>query len=265
MYNNDIIIDQRIVDSKMNGGNAKMEVKNYIYVASCVFTREEPELSVKIQNYLKQRFQMPVIRCCVPNYKVSEFTADMPEWLQPRWKNTPHYKDFTENSTMVYICHNCSAIFQETMPEVKRLSLWELILNDTKFQFPDYSQEKATLQDCWRSFDNRSEQKAVRELLRKMNVDIVEQEDNYEKTQFCGASLYAPSPKRNLKLAPKRFVENAVEKFIPCTNEEQQKLMQEHCQKINTDKVIAYCHYCVKGLKLGGKQAKHLASLLFET
>ena len=41
--------------------------------------------------------------------------------------------------------------------------------------------------------------------------------------------------------------------------------MREHCKKIATDKVVAYCHYCVNGLKLGGKQAKHLASLLFDT
>jgi hypothetical protein len=242
-----------------------MDIKNYTYVAGCVFTKEEPELSAKIQDYLKQRFHIQIIRCCVPNYKIEEFTADMPEWLQPQWKSIPHYKDFTADSTMVYICHNCSAIFQETMPEVKRLSLWELIFSDTEFPFPDYSHEKMTLQDCWRSYDNRSEQDAVRTLLRKMNVDIVEQEENYEKTQFCGVSLYAPSPKRNLELAPKRYVENAEGKFIPRTNEEQQKLMWEHCKNITTDKVVAYCHYCVKGLKVGGKQAKHLASLLFDT
>lgn len=70
--------------------------------------------------------------------------------------------------------------------------------------------------------------------------------------------------KRNLKLAPKRFVENADGKFIPTTSEEQERLMREHCQNITTDKVVAYCHYCVKGLKIGGKQAKHLASLLFD-
>ncbi|WP_446897104.1 hypothetical protein ACSVC9_08725 [Clostridium sp. LBM24168] len=241
-----------------------MNVKNYIYVASCVFTREEPILSVKIQDYLKQRFNMQIIRCCVPNYKVEEFTADMPEWLQPRWKDIPDFKAFNADNRMVYVCHNCAAIFQETMPELKRISLWELILNDTKFSFPDYSHEKMTLQDCWRSYDNHSEQEAVRALLRKMNVDIVEQDENYEKTQFCGISLYAPSPKRNLNLAPKRFVEHARGKFIPHKKERQIELMQEHCRKITTDKVVAYCHYCVKGLNLGGKQAKHLASLLFD-
>lgn len=242
-----------------------MESKNYIYVASCVFTREEPDLSVKIQDYLMERFGMQIIRCCVPNYKLEEFAEAMPEGLQSSWRNIPDYINFSVNNTMVYVCHNCAAIFQETLPEVKRLSLWELILTDTEFPFPDYSHKKMTLQDCWRSYDNRSEQAAVRALLQKMNVDIVEQEENYEKTQFCGVTLYAPAPKRNLNLAPKRFLENAQGKFIPHTKEEQLKRMKEHCQKITTDEVITYCHYCTIGLNFGGKRARHLASLLFDT
>lgn len=240
------------------------EFKKFIYVASCVFTRENPLLSVKIQDYLKNRFDMDIIRCCVPKYKLEEFTCEMPEWLRDRWRNTPDFKEFGQDNTMIYVCHNCAAIFEETMPEVPRMSLWEFILKDSEFKFPDYGHKKMTIQDCWRSFDNRREQEAVRELLQKMNVDIVEQEQNYEKTQFCGTSLYAPSPKRNLKLAPKRFVENSKGKFEAHTVEEQKSIMISHCRNIKTEEVVAYCHYCVKGLKLGGKNARHIASLLFE-
>ena len=42
-------------------------------------------------------------------------------------------------------------------------------------------------------------------------------------------------------------------------------LMREYCAKISTEKVAAYCRYCVRGLKLGGKSAFHLAQLLFES
>lgn len=238
-----------------------MDMKKYIYVAGCVFTREEPELSVKIQDYLQQRFQMRIARCCTANYK--DFTPAMPEWLRQRWRELPDYADVTENDTMVYVCHNCAAIFQEAMPETGRLSLWDLIANDKEFPFPDRSGETIALQDCWRSHDNRSEQEAVRILLRKMNADIVELEERREKTHFCGISLYMPAPKRNLELAPKRFVENAPGKFIQRTKEEQRQLMREHCEKIPVDTVTAYCHYCVKGLRVGGKPARHLAALLF--
>jgi hypothetical protein len=188
----------------------------------------------------------------------------MPDWLRPEWKSLPAYIDMNEDNVMVYVCHNCSAIFQEQMPNVQILSLWELILNDDTFVFPDFSHEKMTVQDCWRSRDNRAEQDTVRALLRKMNIEIIEQTANYENTDFCGTSLYAPAPARNLKLAPKRFVENAIGKFAPHSEEEKKKLMEEHCMKIVTEKVVAYCHYCVEGLKLGGKKGLHLAELLFE-
>ena len=32
------------------------------YIASCVFTRDYPELSLRIQDYLKQRFEIEIIR-----------------------------------------------------------------------------------------------------------------------------------------------------------------------------------------------------------
>ena len=53
-----------------------------------------------------------------------------------------------------------------------------------------------------------------------MNINIVELENNYEKTNFCGDSLYKSAPPRNLKLAPNRFVKNANGKFIPHSIEE---------------------------------------------
>lgn len=240
-----------------------MDYSDCIYVASCVFTQNYPELSIQIQKYLEKRFNMQIIRCCVPNYKIKEFEDSMPDWMRQQWKNLPSYQEFSNENTMVYVCHNCSAIFQETQPQIKLLSLWELILDDADFPFPDYHHEEMTIQDCWRSYDNRCEQEAVRSLLMKMNIDTVELEENYEKTQFCGISLYQPSPKRNLILAPERFVKNAEGKFFPHSDEEKLKLMHTYCRKIKTERVVAYCHYCVKGLKLGGKDAKHIAELLF--
>ena len=54
-------------------------MKDYFYVASCVFTEEEPALSEKVQEYVQARFAMPVIRCCTPQYKVNEFEQRIPQ------------------------------------------------------------------------------------------------------------------------------------------------------------------------------------------
>ncbi len=137
-------------------------------------------------------------------------------------------------------------------------------MEDENFKYPNYGGEKITVQDCWRQKENFSEQNAVRELLRRMNFEIVELEENFERTKFCGYSLYQPQPPRNPKLAPKRFLHGAQGLFKEHSQQEKENLMREYCAKISTEKVVAYCHYCVRGLKLGGKNAFHLAQILFD-
>lgn len=97
-----------------------------------------------------------------------------------------------------------------------------------------------------------------------MNFTVRELPQNRLNTDFCGVSVYRPAPKRNLQLAPHRFVEDAAGKFIPHTKEEQTEFMRDYCRQFGAEKVVAYCHYCVEGLALGGADVKHLASLLFE-
>lgn len=234
------------------------------YVAACAFTEDYPALSRKIQNYLRERFDMPIIRCCVANYRVADCDTRVAQWYQPEWKKVKHYEKFPPGSTMISICHNCSAIYEESRPEIQRESIWEFILSDEKFPYPDYHGEEITIQDCWRSKENFAEQEATRELLRRMNFKIVELPENHEQTTFCGMSLYQPQVPRNPKLAPRRFLHGAQGLFQPHTDEQKLQLMQKHCEQIRTEKVAAYCHYCIRGLKLGGKKAFHLAELLFE-
>lgn len=233
------------------------------YIASCVFTEEYPRLSKKIQNYISEK-NLPIIRCCVANYKVEEFENRIDENYREDWKKILHYKNFPAGSTMISLCHNCAAIFQERHQDIFCESLWEYILEDKNFQYKDFHGEKITVQDCWRQKENRAEQNAVRKILKKMNFEIVELEENFERTNFCGYSLYQPQPPRNAKLAPKRFVENAKGFFQEHSQAEKEILMKDYCKQIETEKVVAYCHYCVRGLKLGGKNAVHLAQLLFD-
>lgn len=241
-----------------------MNNKEKFYIAGCVFTRDYPELSKKIQKYIKNRYGYQIIRCCVPQYKVLEFENAMQGKDADQWKLITHYKEFKDGDIMISICHNCSAIFEEQKPRIKRMSIWELILRDDDFKFPDYQQEQVTIQDCWRSKENYEEQEAVRQLMQKMNINIVEIEGNHDKTSFCGISLYQKQPLRNAKLAPRRFVEKAEGKFIPHADEEKKDLMQKYCSQFTTNKIIAYCHYCVAGLQAGGVGGIHLAELLFE-
>ncbi|MCH5235917.1 MAG: hypothetical protein J1E16_11540 [Muribaculaceae bacterium] len=117
---------------------------------------------------------------------------------------------FDKDTTMISVCQNCTSIFQESQHDIKVISLWEYILNNVPdFLYPDYGGEKMTLQDCWRQHDNEDQQKAGRELLKKMNIEVVELEENHDKTIYCGTTTLQPTPKRNLVMAPNRYVDNA--------------------------------------------------------
>ena len=235
------------------------------YIASCVFTSQFPELSRKIQAYVQERFGLTVVRCCIPSYKLRDFEDKMPEGeLREAWKKLPDSGCFQKGDEVYSLCHNCNNIIEEMNPEIHVKSLWELIDSDGKFAFPDYHGETVTVQDCWRSRDRKEEQEAVRSLLKKMNLQVLEAEKHHEQTDFCGASLYRPQPVRNPKLAPKHYVEGAEGKFLPHTPEEQQAIMQEYCSHFTTKTAVCYCHYCLEGRRMSGVDGRHIAEMLFE-
>lgn len=233
------------------------------YIASCVFTANYPELSKRIQEYIIELGKIKIVRCCTPKYKLKQFAEKMPDSYREEWCSLPDSGDFSDGDTVYSICHNCTAILSETKPNVNVRSLWKLILEDKNFDFLDYTGRTVIVQDCWRSRDNREEQDAVRELLNRMNIRYEEMPECYEKTDFCGTTLYSACIPRNMVLAPDHFVKNADGKFIPHSDAEKKELMKSYCQRFEGKEVLSYCHYCQEGLELGGANAIHLAELLF--
>ena len=234
------------------------------YIASCVFTSRCPALPARIQQVMAERYGLTVVRCCVPKYKLREFTDRMPVGdMRARWTALPDCAAFAPGDHVYSLCHNCNNIIEETRPGVAVSSVWELFAGDPAFPLPHYDGLCVTVQDCWRSRERAAEQDAVRTLLDRMRIVYRETTPNRMDTDFCGASLYRPQPPRNPALAPRHYLHGAAGKFLPHTPEEQQALMRDYCRRFTTDTVVCYCHYCLEGLLLGGQNALHLAALLF--
>ena len=142
------------------------------YIASCVFTSKFPILSARVQDYITSRWQMPIVRCCVPRYRIKDFEAQMPEGpLRDRWASLPDSGDFSPGSVTYSLCHNCINIVEELHAETKNKSLWELILSDDTFPYPTaYRGREVTVQDCWRSRHRSEEQAAVREIAEETGI-----------------------------------------------------------------------------------------------
>ncbi len=192
------------------------------YIASCLFTARFPETSIKIQKYVENRFDIEILRCCIPNFRVRENTERiLDENVREAWKKLPVSAEIEPGDTVYSLCHNCTNILAEQRDGVNLISLWELIDKDKTFVYPNYAGLKVTVQDCWRSREQRGEQDAVRSLLARMNIEYIETAENRENTNFCGSTLYREQPAKNAKFAPKHYVEQAVGKFLPHTPEEQ--------------------------------------------
>lgn len=211
-----------------------------IYFPSCKFTAKHPIISGKIVHYLKEKCAAQAVGCC---------RTDL--------------NKITDNDTVIYICNTCAAFAVESTQAQNVVSLWELMLEDNSFVYPDHSGKVITLQDCWRVYDNLAQQEAVRAILRKMNITVIEQQDHHDKTKFCGYSLYEPMPADYHQLAPKRLVKDAQGMFVAHSTEDKERLMKEHCSSITTKDVVCYCMGCSRGIELGGKHAVHLAELVF--
>ena len=210
-----------------------------VYFPSCKFSAFSPESSQKICCYLQIRHNMIIGECCRKD-RLS----------------------LTKEDSAVFICHTCRAICEESSSAGYTLSLWEILDSDPQLPLPDYKGLALTVQDCRRSFDKTNEQKAVRNLLNKMNISIIEQEDNFEKTKFCGISLFSGAHEENNMLAPKRFGQSNI--FINLSEEEKVLRMKEHCQNITTESVLCYCVTCAMGINAGGKKAIHLLDLIYD-
>ena len=212
------------------------------YFPSCNFTKLRPETSEKVKNFMAS-VGFRVVGCCRPGHKA------VSGW----------------NDTVVTVCETCSIIIGENCPAAKVISLYEFIDGLPDFPFPDYRRERVTLQDCYRAKAKEAEKAAVRSVLRKMNVEVVELPGTEGEVNFDGSFLFGPMRPDNFTLAPLRFAE-IKEDMQPKSPEEIKTWLQKYCQRFTTERVACYCNTCLTGLTQGlpeGKRAVHVAELLF--
>ena len=214
----------------------------FVYLPSCNFTATCPQASKWMKDYLAQKPDVKVAGCCRPTQKT--LTAD---------------------DTVLSICLTCSAITHEVSPQAGEESLWEYLLTDESFPWPDYHGEEMVIQDCWRARNKPAMQHAVRECMKRMNIVPIELEENFEKTRFDGVWLYNPVVQKNLDIAPEYFThirDNDVELLPP---EEQKARMVEWAKQYGDHRVVTYCTACLKGTLLGGAKGVHLMQLMTRT
>ena len=207
------------------------------YFPGCKYKAASPQNNARLKTYLAERFGAVTADCC----------------------SVDHGRPGAGDEAL-YQCPTCGLILAESCSAGRLRSVYELLLEDERFPWPDLSGEAMTVQDCWRTRKNKAFLDAVRECLRRMNVTVVEIEQRYGRADYCGPSLYrTPSP-RYADLAPKALVQSW--QTSPLPEDEIAVKMREHARRWTTQKVVCTCAGCLAGVTMTGHTPVHLLDLV---
>jgi Fe-S oxidoreductase len=150
-----------------------------------------------------------------------------------------HEPEIDKGSVIVNICAGCHRRFSTLYEGISTVSLWEVLNKLDAFDYPDYKGLHVSIHDPCPIRDKPQVHKAVRSLLKKMNIEIEETAHHSGKSICCGDSFY---PSLSLEKVHKKMKERA--DSMPCRD------------------VVVYCVSCIKSLYIGGKKPRHIGDLL---
>jgi len=141
---------------------------------------------------------------------------------------------------VVNTCPGCDRRYRQLYEGVSTVSLWEILADSATFPFPDHGGAVMTVLDACPTRDRVRVHEAVRTLLARMNVAVVEPERTRTKGACCGDTYYGAIPVAEVKAR-----------------------MRARASEMPADDVVVHCVSCVKAMHIGGRRPRHLLDLLF--
>jgi hypothetical protein len=190
-----------------------------VFAPGCALMLYKPDLAAKIHQMLNENLgEMDMLMTCC--------------------QHEPH---LPANSKVINICPGCDKRFGNDYRNVSTISLWEILAACDFFSFPDYNDRSMTIIDACPTRDQERVHNAIRTLLLKMKIRLVEPENTRTNSTCCGDSYYGEIP-----------TDKVLEQMIKRTSE------------MPMDEVVVYCITCIKSVYNGGKKPQYLIDLLFE-
>lgn len=144
-------------------------------------------------------------------------------------------------STIINNCAGCDRRFRSLYQGISTISYWEVIDSIPNLKLPDHSGLKVSIHDSCGYRHKPQVHKAVRSLLKKMNIEIEEAAFNGTESVCCGDNFYGVVP-----------------------NEQVEKRIQMRADQFPCKDVVVYCIGCVRAMISGGKKPHYLPDLLFD-
>lgn len=151
-----------------------------------------------------------------------------------------HEPNLAPGTTVINTCAGCDRRYRELYEGVTTTSLWEVLAASETFDFPDYGGAEMAVHDACPTRTEDRVHSAVRTLLERMNIRVVEPQATRTKAVCCGDSFFGELPGDRVK-----------------------ELMAKRALSMPREDVVVYCVSCVNAMHIGGKRPRYLVDLLF--
>lgn len=203
----------------MEQNNDMASIRRYYFNPGCALSLYKPDMEQKILAYLRRS---------IPDVQLHKVCCR-------------HQPGLPEQSVIINVCAGCDRRFGSLYPNVSTVSLWEVIDRMDDFPFPNYQGAEMSIQDACPVRDRPEVHRAVRSLMRKMNISVVEAAAHGSESVCCGDSLYgAVEDLQTIHFAMRRRAES-----MPCRD------------------VAVYCVSCIKAMHIGGRIPRYMVDLLW--
>ena len=189
-----------------------------VFAPGCAFILYKPELVKKIYDSLSKNLGAIdiLLLCC---------------------KNQP---ELARGTQVINVCPGCDKRYRQNYTNISTISLWEVLTESNFFKFPDYQGKKMAIIDACPTRSEVRVHKAIRNLLDKMNITLIEPEKTGIKSTCCGDSFWGKISTEKVKM-----------------------MMTERALEMPVEDVVTYCVSCTKSLFIGGKKPHYMIDLLF--
>jgi Fe-S oxidoreductase len=143
-------------------------------------------------------------------------------------------------AVIINACAGCDRRFRSLYEGISTISIWEVLDGLGTFPFPRYDGLALSVHDPCPVRQRPPVHQAVRSLLRKMNIGVVEAEFHGSRSVCCGDDFYPTLPVDQVH-----------------------KRMKARADSMPCQEVAVYCVSCIKSMYIGGKTPRHLTDLLF--
>lgn len=189
----------------------------YIYAPGCALMSYKPLLAKRLKDVIEKKYGSmgTILTCCF----------DTPA-LPP-------------DTCVISPCPTCVERYSK-YDDCTALCFLNDLASDETFPFPDYGGAEMSIQDTCAARKQPDVLQAVRRLLQRMNIRLVEPQFTGSRARCCGQVYYG-------KLSEEKVETN----------------MKKRADEMPCQDVVVYCSSCIMSMTVGGRRPRFILDLLF--